>query len=174
VSGGGVAYPLQTFHHATRPALEHNQEISSAAYQEEVAMNCRIIRAMLMAAAIVVLAVSGIAQSRVVSATIPFEFIVADKTMPAGDYSIDCDLSHQLVNIESRQHDGRNAIRLTNLVEGKTGVTSPRLVFNEREGRYFLAQVWTGGSMGYQLNRGRTEIEVSKHTSDNQVAIAAK
>jgi hypothetical protein len=137
-------------------------------------MNCRIIRTMLMAGAILVLAIPGIAQSRVVSATIPFEFIVANKTMPAGDYSINCDLSHQLVNIESRQHDGRNATRLTTLVEGTHGVTSPRLVFNEREGRYFLAQVWTGGSMGYQLDRGRIEIELSEHTSENQVAIAAK
>jgi hypothetical protein len=169
-----MACPLQTFHRVTRAALEHNQEIASAAYQKEVVMKYRIMRTMLMAAAIVVIAVPGIAQSGMVSATIPFEFIVGDKTMPAGDYSITCDLSHELVNIESRQNDRHNAALLMTLVEGKTGVTSPRLVFNVREGRHFLAQVWNGGSMGYQLERGRIEIEVSKQASDNQVAIAAK
>jgi hypothetical protein len=149
-------------------------EIASVARNEEVVMNYRIARMMLMATAIVMLAIPGLAQSGVVSSSIPFEFTVADKTLPAGDYSIICDLSHQMVDIESRQNDGRNAIRLASLIEDKAGVTSPRLVFNQREGRYFLAQVWTGGSMGSQLAPGQIEVELAKSTNNNNVTIAAK
>ena len=83
-------------------------------------MNYRITRMVLIAAAIVALAIPGIAQSGVVSASIPFAFTVADKTMPAGDYSITCDLSHQVVNIQSRQNDRLNALRLTTPVEDKS------------------------------------------------------
>ncbi len=135
-------------------------------------MKRRIVHMMLITAAIAVLAAPGFAQSGVVSANIPFEFTVADKTMPAGDYSISCDLSHQMVSMQN-QNGARTALRLANLIEDNAGIGTPKLVFIESGGHYFLSQVWNGDRLGYQLRPGRLETELAKRATSTQV-VAAK
>lgn len=133
----------------------------------------RIVRTMLIATAVAVLAIPGFAQSSTVRANIPFEFTVADATMPAGDYSITCDLSHQMVSVQNQNGD-RTTFRLANLIEDNAGLGAPKLVFTQSGGHYFLSQVWSGDSQGYQLRPGRIETELAKHANGIQVAVAAK
>ena len=136
-------------------------------------MKLYIARMMLMAIVMVSLAAYGFAQSQV-AANIPFEFTVADKTMPAGNYLITCDPSQEVVNIQSRENSGRHTLRLTNLIDDQTEIGSLKLVFTQGGGRYFLSQVWSGDRVGYQLIPGRAETEHAKSGSGIRVAIAAK
>ena len=134
-------------------------------------MKYRIVPMLLMVMA--VLTVSGFAQSQV-SANIPFEFTVADKTMPAGNYLITCDRSHEVIDIQNRENSGRHVLRLTNLINDETAIGSFKLVFTQGEGRYFLSQVWSGDRIGYQLIPTRAETELAKSGRGIQVALAAK
>ncbi len=106
--------------------------------------------------------VSASAQSnKLVIADIPFDFVVADEAMPAGEYR---------VRTASAQGDGlliqsadakHSAIRLTNSVESKK--TNARLVFRRYGERYFLAEVWNGAdSTGRQLTRSKQERAIQR------------
>jgi hypothetical protein len=138
----------------------------------------RIVRTVLITAAIAVFTFPGFAQSGVVRANIPFGFTVADKTMPAGDYLITCDLSNEMLSMENK-NGGRTTLQLANLIEDRAGLGTAKLVFTESGGHYFLSQVWSGDGFEYQLHPGRLETGLvkhanGKHANGTQVIIAAK
>src|ERR1043165_1128961 len=69
----------------------------------------------------------------------PFEFTVADKTLPAGDYTI---RPLSLSRLLSRSDDGREAlIASTFPVQATESPRQARLVFERYGDRYFLSQV---------------------------------
>jgi len=116
------------------------------------------------------------AQSDPLVANIPFEFNVGKAVLPSGEYGI------KLVNpttlmIESKK--GHQAAFTTTI-----GVSSPKredigkLVFNRYGTQYFLSKVWRWGeTVGRELSKSRTEIEVAKKTFKPEgevVAVKAK
>lgn len=102
-------------------------------------------------------------------ASIPFNFQIGHKTLPAGDYTIQC------VNPDA----GKTAL-LIKSVDGRTSrmvIMTPaqaaqvqeqsRLVFNRYGDQYFLSQVWTGGdSYGLELRKARAERELAKNGAE--------
>ena len=108
--------------------------------------------------------VSAQAQSaKTVVSNIPFEFNVAGKTLPAGEYKINRSLGNALTIWTSDPDAGVS--RLTNEIESNKGGHA-RLVFRRYGDRYFLAEVWTGaGDVGRQLLKSRQERAIEREMS---------
>jgi len=99
-----------------------------------------------------------------VAVTVPFDFSVNGKAMPAGDYTI-----------EAVQIAGSQAVRLidrkgqvvatvaTRAVQGRFQRES-RLVFHRYGDQSFLAEIWTlGEKTGHRLSPSRAETEVARN-----------
>ena len=100
-----------------------------------------------------------------VRANIPFDFIVADETLPAGDYYIyrtrqySSDDVLTISTIEGRVL----AVRLTNGVQTLTPKEQGVLIFNRYGNKHFLSQVWIAGSnMGRVFRQSRSERELER------------
>lgn len=73
-------------------------------------------------------------------AKIPFEFVVAGKTMPAGNYTFDVNANQHLVSI--RGENGDAAITFVDRVDVYSDdLLKPRLTFEKKGGKYVLKQV---------------------------------
>lgn len=107
--------------------------------------------------------------SNMVTATIPFDFVVADKTLPAGKYSIrSATQAGDVLKIGSR--DGKSsAMRFSDSIREKRENPTARLVFHRYGQKYFLAEVWSGDEYGRELRRCKTErvlqYELASNTS---------
>lgn len=92
-------------------------------------------------------------------ANIPFDFIVADKRLPAGDYYIGrakLDVGDFLLirSVDGRSHTIRATIPVTTHEAKDRGV----LVFHRYSDQYFLFQVWpAGATTGRALSKSRSE-----------------
>jgi hypothetical protein len=86
--------------------------------------------------------------------TIPFEFAVAGKTLPAGDYYVRrrIDGSRAVIRIQSKT-DSASVYLTTHPVQSSNIQNDPKLVFNKYGGQLFLSQLWLAGrSTGEELN----------------------
>lgn len=108
-----------------------------------------------------------------IRANIPFDFIVADKKLPAGEYSIgraQQETGDTFLRISSI--DGRaTAIRLTIPVQALDAKDDGTLVFRRYGDQYFLFQVWPAGSTtGRTLSKSRGEREIERNLPANSPA----
>jgi hypothetical protein len=92
-------------------------------------------------------------------ASIPFQFNVGSRTMPAGEYlvwAVSDDSSNVALKIQSQ--DGKaSAMLLMRTVEGKVQ-ESAKLLFNRYGNQYFFAQAWVDGdNTGLQASKSRAE-----------------
>jgi hypothetical protein len=109
------------------------------------------------------------------NANIPFEFSIADKKFPAGNYSF----SRAQVNsgdlvIQISSKDGHsNITRLTIPTMRRTSEDESTVVFHRYGNEYFLFQVWAGGATtGRALIMSRSERDLWK-AQDNVVIAPA-
>ncbi len=107
----------------------------------------------------------GIKQVR---ANIPFQFVVGDKSLPAGEYVVKPITGIRALAIDNRDSHA-SALRLTNEIMGKGKSENARLVFHRYGNRYFLAEVWMGEQKGSQLAKSREERAVER-----ELALASK
>ncbi|HEV8486815.1 MAG TPA: hypothetical protein VGV87_24940 [Blastocatellia bacterium] len=92
--------------------------------------------------------------SAIMVANIPFDFIVRDKTLPAGEYTVKRAAQGVLL-IQSRD---RGASMFFTAITVESNNTRDELVFNHTGDKYFLSRVWTAGnSTGSELQKCRTE-----------------
>jgi len=99
-------------------------------------------------------------------ANIPFDFVVADKKLPAGEYYIGRamqDSGDSVLLISSV--DGRaNVIRLSTPVESRVPKNEGTFVFHRYGDQYFLSQVWPAGAStgrGFATSGGESELAVN-------------
>lgn len=124
-----------------------------------------VMTMLVVGVALVTAAISANAQSHRVNADIPFEFIVGDKTLPAGKYSVrPVNGSGDALNISNYKAE-TSAVRLTNVIQAKRGKTNARLVFHRYGQRYFLCEVWSGDQTGRQLLKSKQERAIEKEMS---------
>ena len=92
-----------------------------------------------------------------IKANIPFDFMVGNQRVPAGEYTFAQNGSSTMIQISS--WDTRTGLRVLRHPAGDNTTGSPyALIFNKYGNRYFLRQVWAGhGVMGAQLPASRTE-----------------
>ena len=110
-----------------------------------------------------VTAVVSAGQSNRVDTNIPFDFVVGDKVLPAGQYTMK-GLGAVGQAILISQKDAKSSIiRLTNELQPRSENTQARLVFHRYGQHYFLAEVWGGGdSVGRKLMPSRQERAIER------------
>ena len=136
-------------------------------------MSSRVLKTLTMLALVVGLAsattlVSANGQSTsVVNADIPFDFIVGNKTLPAGKYAVNSATNDgHALNISSREGNS-SALVLTNDAVEMSKKRIARMVFHRYGQQYFLAQVWTGESYGRQLMESKRERNLRRELASN-------
>jgi hypothetical protein len=120
---------------------------------------------MLVAIAFATAVVSANAQTpKTVVSNVPFEFVVGDVTLAAGEYRINRPLGNALT-IQAADSNSA-ASRLSNEIQPRTDKRHARLVFRQYGDRYFLAEVWTGSDgIGRQLLKSRQERAIEREIS---------
>lgn len=95
-------------------------------------------------------------------AQVPFEFVVADQTLKAGEYRVAAiDQSGETIAI--RNAAGDSAIRLSMSKERSDREKSAKLVFHRYGSTYFLSQVWMAGeATGRELPKTRHERAIER------------
>jgi hypothetical protein len=114
----------------------------------------------LITGVIAMAAVSANAQSIRVAAQIPFDFVVGDKALPAGEYTVNTITEGGQAMLIRNADGSESAIRLTNSIVAKPSASNApsRLVFHRYGQTYFLAEVWReGDSDGRLLRQSKKE-----------------
>lgn len=114
--------------------------------------------------------------SQTLRANVPFVFVVGDKTLAAGEYTV-APINEAATGIRvSGKNNHQNAIRLSIPVQAKGSNDRAMLIFHRYGEQYFLSQVWMPGSEGREMLKSKaeraTERELSKLASNKGVATA--
>jgi hypothetical protein len=110
-------------------------------------------------------AISGVqAQENGIKANVPFDFVVGNQVLPAGEYLVTPQGSaNQAILIRSTDSKSA-AMTVTFSCASSSPSKDTKLVFHTLGGRYFLSQVWAQGySQGRELRKSSAEIEMAKN-----------
>jgi len=117
---------------------------------------------------------SAYAQTGVVKARVPFNFIVGQTQLPAGGYVIQhLSTSGTAMSIESSD---RKLVKLVlpNACESTAAPEKTKLVFHRYGDEYFLTQIWTAGNnRGSELPKTQREAEVAMDRLAQDVVVVA-
>lgn len=103
---------------------------------------------------------------RQVRANVPFDFVVGEKTLAAGSYTVGTISRNSADAVLIRSSDGsQKAIRLTNSISDNANIKHARLVFHRYGNTYYLAQVWTAG-----MNEGREMLKSKMERAQTELA----
>jgi hypothetical protein len=104
-----------------------------------------------------------------IKAHIPFEFVVGDKTLAAGEYTIGQLAATSDAGISIRSRDGNyKAARLTTVVQASDRRRKTTLTFHRYGDTYYLAEVWLGGSSeGRELLESKSERAADRELAQN-------
>ena len=110
---------------------------------------------------------------RGVRADIPFDFIVGNKTYPAGSYAVEYTQPQGAFLIHIAEDESRRTLLWSNTVPAQSIADhSPKLVFNRYGDEYFLTQVWGGGDVdGRELRKSATEREQAREYLAKDVSV---
>jgi len=126
-------------------------------------------------AALLLAASACIAQTRGdVVAIIPFPFVVAGHTLPAGRYIVS-PMNQNTVRLH--ESTGPGMLVLMNAAQRPQSDNSSKLVFHRYESTYFLSQVWiTGSNQGREVSPSNAELEMSAKSMQkgNTVVVAVR
>ncbi len=125
-------------------------------------MKKQSLKMMVILSFLMILSVSPAhAQSgREMTAKIPFSFIVANKTFPAGEYSVTrLNPQSDKAALAIKSLDGRmSKVVIAMPVQAGAPSESARLVFIRYEDQYYLSQIWTpADNTGLELPKSRSE-----------------
>ncbi len=96
--------------------------------------------------------------------TVPFNFVVENDRLKAGDYTIERIANGRL---RIRNNDGSvSTIFLALPAQGTVTPEQAHFIFHRHGGEYFLAKIWTPGQeTGWELIQGKLETELAKKKS---------
>ena len=100
-----------------------------------------------------------------VTADVPFDFIIADKTLTSGKYMVR-EATTNAVKISTPEGKS-TVIRLSNLAIDKSKKRTARMVFHRYGQQYFLAEVWSGDNYGRQLLKCKRERHLRQELASN-------
>ncbi len=138
-------------------------------------MKKQVLTVLTMSSLLVTLAVvpvfGGVLDHRM-RANVPFDFIVGDKTLPAGTYTISKPTLSGTLRIENVD-SGESVIVMSTVVEGVRPNDETKFVFTRYADQYFLDQVWVVGDVsGDKLVKSRAKRQLAK-LAQRSVRIAA-
>jgi hypothetical protein len=120
-----------------------------------------------ISALLAALAVPLLAQTIRLTANVPFEFVVNNRTLPAGEYSFTRDSSPLVVMIRNaNEHAGVLSMVMPEALNSSSQSSPANLVFHRYGDKYFLSQINDGYvDVGFSLPESRTERELEKTAS---------
>jgi hypothetical protein len=125
-----------------------------------------------MGLAVLLAAPAAFAQlSEQLVADIPFDFIVAGRVYPAGNYEIRPLPNMPAVTIRSADQ-GVAIAAMTLAAWSPAGKVQPSLTFNRTENKYFLSKL-NGYASGCTLRTSKTERELAAKVAPQPLSIAA-
>jgi hypothetical protein len=109
-----------------------------------------------------------------VKANIPFDFVVGNRVMPAGEYLVSqTGFASPAIAILSEDRTA-TALVITSACSSSGPSKSTKLVFHALAGRYFLSQVWAEGyTQGRQLPMSKSETQLAKNGSKAEEFVLA-
>jgi len=125
---------------------------------------------------LVLTAVSVNAQSKRSSINIPFSFNVGQKTLPAGEYTVE-PIRKDSLNVWLVENRSGHASALFTTIAVWVNETreETRLVFNKYDGQYFLSQIWkSGDNSGRELQIPRVERQLAKKGIQREKVIVTR
>ena len=131
---------------------------------------------LLIAALLATVLTSAQAQSdRLITASLPFNFVIKDRALPAGEYVFALVQLGGSDAIKIQSADGHiTGFVPTRSARAKASQAEPKLVFNRYGDQYFLSQVWGLGDSMQQVAKPRAEDRVAKSATErSNVSIAA-
>ena len=115
---------------------------------------------------------SALAQVRVVKANVPFDFVVGNHTLRAGEYTLAINGAGALRI--ARVNGPEIASIIAAPVMGSEDAT-PRLLFHRYGNRSFLAEAWVGeAGVSHRLYTSASELELAKTTKQQTTVILAQ
>jgi len=132
------------------------------------------LRSVLFVFTALLLATAARAQSTNVTASVPFDFVVADQAYPAGDYAVKS-ISDTGIPILIRNSDqAEKGFVLSVPCSSVKPSTTTKLVFHRMGGQYFLYQVWQeGNTIGREFRLSKTEKQLARNSSKSEIVIVA-
>ena len=110
-----------------------------------------------LALAAVSAAVANGQSNYALTAQVPFEFVVGEDTLSAGEYRVSS-INQARDAIEIMDRDGQAVVRLSSPAERRDAAKAAKLVFHRYGSTYFLSQIWMAGeSSGRELAKTRLE-----------------
>ena len=136
-------------------------------------MKTKAFRAIQMLSLMVVLGVTSLhAQtSGKIVANIPFDFMVGEAALPAGQYTVRQGSSPAVVFIQNRK-TFEAAMVLSIAVEDRGNLGLAELVFQRDGSQHFLSQVWSGNATGREVRKPHMEGALTAQASTSSVDIA--
>ncbi len=139
-------------------------------------MKKQVLTVLTMSSLLVTLAVvpvfGGVLDHRM-RANVPFDFIVGDKTLPAGTYTISKPTLSGTLWIENVDSGESTIVMSTVVNNGVRPNDETKFVFTRYVDQYFLDQVWVVGDVsGDKLVKSRAERQLAKLAHES-VHIAA-
>ena len=115
------------------------------------------------------LSISVQSQQRVVI-NIPFNFIVGQKTLPAGEYGFKrIKIDSETVWLVQSRDRRASILFMTIPVRAAAIQEETKLIFHRYGGQYFLSQIWTpGDNTGRELLKPRLERELAKNPAEQR------
>ena len=105
------------------------------------------------------------AQSIMLKASIPFDFVVGETRLPSGEYHVRS-VNQTAVSIESMNLSS-SAMVLTSATQAGKIADVGKLVFNRYGDQYFLSKIWVPSSdTGRELRKSRLEREVAARSTE--------
>ena len=116
---------------------------------------------LMLALAWYAVSVNAQTSSNKVVASVPFEFSVGYKSMPAGEYAVQT-ISSASNGLLIQSTDGKiSALRLSDETDRIKEQSQARLVFHRYGEHYFLAEVWNGANTGRRLAKSQEESAIA-------------
>ena len=132
------------------------------------------LRSILFACTALLLATAANAQSTNVTASVPFDFVVADHAYPAGDYVVKSISDTGVPILIRNANESENGIVLSSTCSNGKPARTTKLVFKRMGDQYFLYQVWREGSMeGREFPTSKSETRLARNSAKPELVIVA-
>lgn len=108
-------------------------------------------RWLILVALLGLVAVSSYGQEVLLKVDIPFEFVAAGTTLPAGTYDVRR-IDEGTLELQSAQMKKSVILPVLTRIGTIGGVHTPQLTFDTLDGKYTIESLWTGDADGYLFN----------------------
>jgi len=123
----------------------------------------------LLMLAVLGLTMASAQTTSVIKVNVPFEFSFADRTFPAGEYSLIQPMQHLLVLRDARGYS--IAQSFTGGIESLSAADATKLKFVNQDGQYVLKEVWESlDSSGQRLYPSKNNAKLVRRSIEARAA----